>query len=83
MSEYAHPVLTYGQSHDLQLVPHQFDHHALLQRRGPAAQHGTAAPCNGQKLILQTLIQGVGQCPPVYHQAQPVHQEGSGLGGRR
>lgn len=31
--------LTYGESHDLQLVPHQFDHHALLQRRGAATEH--------------------------------------------
>lgn len=73
-------LLTYGQSHDLQLVPHQFDHHALLQWRGAAAEHRTAAPRDGQKLVLQTLIQGVGQGPPVNHQAQPVHHEGSGVG---
>lgn len=70
------PLLTNGQSHDLQLVPHQFDHHALLQRRGAAAENCTAAPRHSQELILQALIQGVGQSPPVNYQAQPVHHEG-------
>lgn len=74
-------LLTNGQSHDLQLVPHQFDHHALLQRRGTAAEHRPAAPRHRQKLILQTFIQSIGQSPPINYQAQPVHHEGSGVGG--
>lgn len=72
---------TYGQSHDLQLVPHQFDYHALLQRRGAAAEHRTAAPCHSQELVLQTFVEGVGQSAPIDHQAETMHHEGGGLPG--
>lgn len=75
-------LLTDGQSHDFQLIPHQLDHHALLQRRGAAAEHRPAAARHRQELILQALVQGVGQSPPVDHQAQPVHREGRGVRGR-
>lgn len=69
-------LLTYGERHDLQFVPHQFDHHAFLQRCGTTAEHRTAAPGNSQEFILQALVQGVGQGPTVNDQAQAVHHEG-------
>ena len=71
-------VLTYGQGHDSQIVPDQFHHSALLERCGAAAQHRAATTSNSQKLVLQALIQGIGQGPPINYQAQPVHQEMSG-----
>lgn len=65
-------LLTDGQSHDFQLVAHQLDHHALLQRRGSAAQHRAATARHRQELVLQAAVQGVGQGAAVDHQAQPV-----------
>lgn len=72
---------TYGQSHDLEPVPHQFDYHALLQRRGAAAEHWTTASCHSQELIFQTFIKGVGQSASINNQAKPMHHEGGGLPG--
>ena len=78
------PERTDGEGHDLQFVAHQFDHHALLQRRGAAAEHRAAALSHGQELLLQTLIQSVGQRATVDHQADLVHHGGGGwAGGRR
>lgn len=74
-------LLTDCKSHDLQLVAHQFDHHALLQRGRSAAEHWPAAPCNSQELVLQTLIKGIGQSPSINYQAQRVHHEGRDVPG--
>lgn len=59
---------TYGQGHHVQLPPDEFDHHALLQRSGAAAEHSAAMLRQLQEFLLQPSLEDDVQCPSINHQ---------------
>lgn len=59
---------THGQGHDPQLLPQQLHHQALLQRRGPAAQHRPAPAAQLQEVAPQLPLQGKVQSAALHHQ---------------
>lgn len=69
---------TYGEGHDPQFLPNEFNHGALLQRRHSTAEHRTAVFAELHKQLHQLVRHGHAQSRPVYHQPDTgLHQRAS------
>lgn len=62
-------LLTNSERHDLEFLPDQFHHSALLQGGDPTAEHRAAALRQVHKAVLQVRRQGHGQGAPIDHQS--------------